>query len=115
MTLDAIKAYLSSPLALFAMMLLASFANGVKQLSVIKQTGQPMTCLMYWSHVPETVATLISNAMAFALLIMTDQLNFASALSVGYGLNSLADLLTKGGRSYALKVTPDDPNKVTPK
>ncbi len=115
MTAETLKATLSSPLALFLMMLLAAGANGLKQIATVKQTGQAMSFLEYWSHIPETLATVLSNVLAFALLIMTDQLNFASALSVGYGLNSLSDLLTKGGRSYALKTTPDDPSKTDSK
>lgn len=109
---DSLKAILASPLALFVLMCLASIGNGVKQLAVIKQTGKPMTCVEYWTHWPETLGTIISNVLAFGLLLTTDQLNFASALSVGYGLNSLSDLIVRGGRSYALKSTPDDPNKI---
>lgn len=112
MTVESVKTFLSSPGALFVMMILASVANGSKQLAVIRQTGQPISSIDYWAHLPETLATFFSNVMAFSLLLMTDQLNFASALSVGYGLNSLSDLLTKGGRSYTLKSTPDDPSKV---
>lgn len=114
-TLEALKATLSSPLALFLLMCLASIANGTKQLAVVKQTGKSMTCLEYWSHWPETLTTIITNVIAFALLVMTDQLNFASALGVGYGTNSISDLLLKGGRSYALKSTPDDMTKLQPK
>ena len=105
-TADTLKAILSSPLALFLLMCLASIGNGVKQLAVIKQTGRPMTCLEYWAHWPETLGTVISNALAFGLLLMTDQLNFASALSVGYGLNSLSDLIVRGGRSGQDRLRP---------
>lgn len=111
MTADVLRAYLSSPTGLFVLMLLASIANGSKQLVVIRQTSNAMTCLQYWAHIPETLTTVIGNIVAFAVLIMTDQLNFASALAVGYGVNSLADLIPKG-RSYQLKQTPDNPLKV---
>lgn len=114
MTAESLKAYLSSPAALFVMMLVASGANGLKQVLVVQQTGKKMTFADYWGHIPETLSTIISNAIAFALLLMADQLNFASAIGIGYGLNSLSDLLTRGGRSYALKSIPDDPNKVPP-
>lgn len=113
MTADALRAYLSSPAGLFVLMLLASVANGSKQLVVIRQTSNAMTCLQYWAHIPETLTTLIGNIIAFAALVMWDQLNFASALAVGYGVNSLADLIPKG-RSYALKQTPDNPTKIDP-
>jgi len=106
-----LKTWLASPIALFALMLLASFANGMKQISVVKQTGQPMDLATYWSYFPETITALSTNVLAFVLLLLTDQLNFASAIAVGYGANSVADLIPKG-RSFALKQTPDDPNKV---
>lgn len=114
MTAEALKAIISSPLALFALMILASIGNGLKQLFVGRQTGPSMTCKEYFGHAPETVLTLIGNIFAFILLLYFDQLNIASAIAVGYGANSLADLIPKG-RSYALKQTPDDPAKVLPK
>jgi hypothetical protein len=114
MTADSLKALFSSPLALLCVMLLASVANGLKQIIVVKQTGHPMKFWEYWSYLPETVATLISNVFAWVVLLMSDQLNVASAASVGYGLNSLSDLLPRG-RSYALKNTADDPAKLVPK
>lgn len=113
MTTETLKAVLSSPGALFTLMLLASFSNGLKQLRVVRQTGTPMTVLGYLSYIPETLGMVVANVIAFAVLILTDQLNFASALGVGYGTNSLVDLLP-GKRSIALKSTPDDPAKIYP-
>lgn len=113
MTAAVIQAYLGSPAGLFLLMLLASFANGMKQIVVVRQTSAAMTCLQYWGYLPETLTVVAGNIIAYVVLLMTDQLNFASALAVGYGANSLADLIPKG-RSYALKQTPDVPSKVTP-
>jgi hypothetical protein len=113
MTSEALKAMLQTPAALFAMMLLASLSNGFKQLLVVKQTGKPMTFWDYLSYAPETFGVIVGNVIAFALLIYIDQLNVASALAVGYGTNSVIDLLP-GRRSVALKATPDDPTKLTP-
>jgi hypothetical protein len=113
MTVDSLKLFISSPLALFALMVLASVGNGLKQIAVVRQTGNPMKCIEYFGHIPETVTVMVGNVLAFILLLSTGQLNVASALAVGYGANSLADLLPKG-RSYALKSTPDLPEKVTP-
>lgn len=110
MTADTLKALLSSPIALLSLMLLASLSNGIKQLSVIRQTGTPMHLLDYLSYLPETLGMVVANLIAFVVLILTDQLNFASALGIGYGTNSLVDLLP-GKRSVALKSTPDDPSK----
>lgn len=114
MSTDALtlKQALSSPTALFVLMLLASLSNGVKQLLVIRQTGKPMTFLDYLAYWPETLGMILANVIGFVVLILTDQLNFASALGVGYGTNSLIDLLP-GKRSVALKATPDDPSKIT--
>ncbi len=103
--------FLSSPLALFMLMVLASLSNGVKQLLVLKQTGTPMSFGKYLSYWPETFGMLIANLLAFAVLISIDQLNVASAIGVGYGANSLVDLLP-GKRSLVLKSTPDDPDKL---
>jgi len=110
-TLAQLQSYLASPAALFLMMLLASFGNGMKQLVVVRQTSTAMTCWQYWTYLPESLTVLVGNILAFAFLIMTDQLNFVSAISVGYNVNSLADLIPKG-RSYALKQLPDVPDKL---
>ncbi len=108
----ALKLFLSSPAALFALMLLASMSNGLKQLLTVRQTGKPMSFGQYLSYWPETSAMVIANIIAFVALIMTDQLNFASALGVGFGTNSLVDLLPGTKRSLVLKSTPDDPAKI---
>lgn len=109
---SALKILLSSPFALFFLMMLASLTNGLKQLAVLRQTGTPMSFGQYLSYLPETGSMVIANIIAFVVLILTDQLNFASALAVGYGTNSLVDLLPTGKRSLVLKSTPDDPAKV---
>lgn len=114
MTADTLKALLSSPLGLFALMLVASLSNGMKQLLVIRQTGKPMSFAAYVSYWPETIAMVLANTIAFIVLVLTNQLNYAAALAVGYGTNSLVDLLP-GSRSIDLKKTPDDPTKVAPK
>lgn len=113
MKIDALKLLLSSPLSLFALMMAASLLNGLQQLGVVAQTGKPMSVGSYLSYWPETLTVFIGNAIGFVVLVLMDQLNFASALGIGYGLNSVTDLLP-GKRSIALKKTPDDPIKVLP-
>jgi hypothetical protein len=113
MTAGEIQAFLGSPVGLFIIMILASVVNGSKQIVVARQTSVTMTCWQYWSYLPETLTTLAANVLGFVVLLFTDQLNFASAIAVGYGLNSLSDLIPKG-RSYALKRSVDDPAKVNP-
>lgn len=108
---SALKAFFGSPYALFALMTLASLSNGLKQLAVLRQTGTPMSFARYLSYLPETLSMIFANVIAFVVLVMTDQLNFASAIAVGYGTNSLVDLLP-GKRSAVLKSTPDDAVKI---
>ncbi len=110
-TTASLKLFLASPFALLILMMLASLSNGIKQLLVLRQTGTPMSFVKYLSYWPETVAMLIANLLAFAVLISLDQLNIAAAIGVGYGTNSLVDLLP-GKRSLVLKSTPDDPEKI---
>ena len=107
----SIKLLISSPFALLVLMMVASVANGLKQLLVVRQTGTPMSLGQYLSHWPDTLAMLIGNMLAFITLIFMDQLNIVTALSVGYGINSVVDLLP-GKRSFELKKTPDDPEKI---
>lgn len=112
MTSQQLQAFLSSPFGMFIIMLMASFVNGMKQLAVTKQTSNAMPWWQYWTYIPETLTVVIGNALAFLILFQTGQLNFASAIAVGYGANSLADLIPRG-RSYALKQAPDDLTKMT--
>lgn len=100
-TRDGLKALLDTPLVLFAVMLIASATNGLKQVRTAHKSGSEMSFMEYWSHWPDTLATLMGNALAFAALILFDQLNFAAALGVGFGVNSITDLLP-GKRSNAL-------------
>lgn len=111
-TVEGLKAFFNTPLALFGLMIVASLVNGLKQVAVAKQTGKGMTFAEYWGHVPETLAAVLGNGVAFILLITQNQLNIASAVAIGYSVNSLADFIPKG-RSFALKSTPDDPDKVS--
>lgn len=94
MTTEELKILLQTPVALFVMMLIASILNAYKQ-----KAGSGMSIGEYLSHVPETAAMLLTNSIFFAVLILTDQLNYASALGLGYASNSLADLVRPGGRS----------------
>jgi hypothetical protein len=106
MTPAELKELLATPGALFAVMLLGSLVNGLKQLNDARRHGVSPSLLSYLSHWPETLATLVANTLGFATLVVTDQLNFASALGIGYAANSAADLLRSGGRSGALSGPP---------
>ncbi|HYE70611.1 MAG TPA: hypothetical protein VD932_03710 [Aquabacterium sp.] len=94
MTPDELKTLLSTPLALFVVMLLGSLGSALKQVK-----GTDTSLGSYFAHWPETLSALIANVLAFGMLVVTDSLNFASALGIGYVANSAADLIRAGGRS----------------
>lgn len=102
MTADDLKTLLSTPLALFVIMLLGSLASVLKQVADAKKNGSGVTLGSYLSHLPETASALILNVLGFLTLAVTDQLNFASALGVGFASNSAADLVRTGGRSLTV-------------
>lgn len=103
---------LATPVALFTIMLLASFGNGLKQLQDAKSDGSQVVSIWgYLAHWPETITTIITNSLAFIMLLGTNQLDtsapmglkLAAVIGIGYGLNSLSDLLRPGsGRSASL-------------
>lgn len=99
---EELKILLSTPAALFLVMLLGSLASMLKQLSDARKNGSSASLGSYLAHLPETAGTIITNALGFLTLVVTDQLNFASALGIGYAANSAADLLRTGGRSASL-------------
>ena len=102
LTTEELKELLANPAWMLLLMLMASLANALKQIIVARQAGMEVRCSDYLSHWPETVATIIGNVLGFLILVATDQLNLASALGIGYGVNSLTDLLRKGGRSESI-------------
>lgn len=102
MTGDQLKHFLEGPIPLLGVMLFASSLNMLKQIVDARRNGSTMSCSEYLGHWPETLTTLAGNVLVFGVLVMSDQLNFASAIATGYGLNSLADMVRPGGRSAAL-------------
>jgi hypothetical protein len=102
MTPDELKTLLSTPIALFVIMLLGSLASVLKQIADAKKNGAEVTLGSYLAHIPETASALILNVLGFLTLVVTDQLNFASALGVGFASNSAADLVRTGGRSLTV-------------
>lgn len=108
MTVEQLKALLAGPLPLLGVMLFASALNMLKQMVDARRNGSTLTCAQYLMHWPETVTTLAGNVLIFGVLVMADQLNFASAIATGYGMNSLADMVRPGGRSAALQAPKPD-------
>lgn len=103
MSPDEIKALLSTPVALFVIMLLASLGSAWKQMIVARRSGTEISVSSYFlKSWPETVAMLGHNAIAFVTLIFTDQLGWAAAIGLGYIANDAADAWTKDGRSESI-------------
>lgn len=90
---------LKNPWVLFGLMIFGSILSGLKQLGVSKMEGTPMTVGKYLSYAQELFTTIGGNALAFFFLVDSGQLNFVSAVSIGYVLNSASDLLPTGKRS----------------
>lgn len=102
-TPEELKSLLSTPAALFILMLLASLGSALKQIAVAKRAGIKVRCIDYfYEHWPETTIMLGTNVGAFITLIMTDTLNYAAAIGIGYLANDAADAFTKKGRSSAI-------------
>lgn len=106
-TADDWKAWLETVPALFGIMLAGSIAHGLIQQRDATNNGTPMSFTEYWSYGREIVIALILNAAAFAVLLLSNQLNFAAAFGIGMGVNAFADSFTKNGRSQAL-TKPED-------
>lgn len=91
MTAAELTAYLSNPLVLFIVMILASLGSAFKQLYEAKRAaGVELTLGEYLAHWPETLIALGGNVALFLTLATTGQLNLASALGLGYAANSIA-------------------------
>lgn len=111
MTAEELKILLGTPLALFLIMLFASIGSALKQLVVAKREKPELTLVGYFTkNLPETLIMLGHNVFAFGSLVMTDSLNWASAIGIGYMANDAADVWTKQGRSMAI-APPSDSNQ----
>lgn len=105
MDAESLKALLSSPAALFVVMLLASAANGLKNLIEAKQQGSNVGFADVFGHGLDILYTAITNSLAFALLLQTDSLNLASAIGLGYLAGSAVSLLNPQGAAKAISTT----------
>lgn len=99
MTAEQLKELLSTPSALFALMLFGTALSMLKQYVDAKANGSEITFGSYFAKV-ETIVAVGANIIAFLGLIMTDTLNWTGALAIGYAINSLSDMSRPGaGRS----------------
>jgi hypothetical protein len=102
MTAEELKALLSTPFALAAIMIFGSLVSAWKQMIVAKRGGNQVSVSDYFlQHWPETVAMLGANIMAFIGLVFADSLTPVAAVGIGYMANDFADMVTKEGRSAA--------------
>jgi hypothetical protein len=97
-----LKATLNTPWMLFGVMLLGTLLSGLQQIVDSRRQGGDVTVGSYFGKIPELLTAVILNVLAFATLIATDQLNFASALGIGVTANMAADLVRGQGRSSTL-------------
>lgn len=108
MTAEELKTLLSTPAALFVLMLLASFGSAWKQMLVARRSGTGASVQSYFiDNWPETLAMIGHNIIAFVMLIFTDTLNPAAAIGLGYIANDAADAYTREGRSFAIGLSGD--------
>lgn len=94
-----IKEQLMNPWVLFGLMIFGSILSAVKQWGVAKMDGAAVTMGGYLAHLQELFITLGGNTIAFFALVDSGNLNFLSAISIGYVINSAADLNPLGSRS----------------
>jgi hypothetical protein len=97
----AIESALANPLTLFAVMLASSFGSMFKQWIDARKNGAELKFSEYLNHWPEIIYMLGMNIATYLTMFMTDTLNFAAAIGIGYANNSVADIFRSGGRSGA--------------
>lgn len=102
-TTEDIQTMLTNPWVLFGLMIFGSVLSAVKQWGVAKMDGTTTTLGTYLGHLQELFITLGGNTIAFFALVDSGNLNFLSAVSIGYVINSAADLNPLGARSTSLK------------
>lgn len=101
-TQEELIGWLNNVWVLYGLMILGSVISGLKQIKVAQMEGSGVTAGGHFSHWSDAVIVLGSNTLSFIALIYADQLNFVSAVSVGFVLNELVDLNPASSRSNAL-------------
>ncbi len=105
-TAEEMKTLLANPWVLFGFMIFGTILSMLKQWKQANMDGSTVTMGTYLSHVQELLIAVGGNVIAFFLLVDSGNLNFVSAVSIGYVLNSVADLNPAGTRSTALTKPP---------
>lgn len=97
-----LQQWLMNPWVLFGLMIFGTVLSMLKQWKQAQMDGSTATLGTYLSHIQELLIAIGGNAIAFFLLVDGGNLNFISAVSIGYVLNSVADLNPAGTRSTAM-------------
>lgn len=103
-TTAGIQVLLMNPWVLFGLMIFGTVLSMLKQWKQAQMDGSSVALGTYLSHVQELLIAIGGNVIAFFLLVDSGNLNFVSAVSIGYVLNSVADLNPAGTRSTALTI-----------
>jgi len=101
-TTEGIQQLLMNPWVLFVLMIFGTILSMLKQWKQAQMDGSTATLGTYLSHIQELLIAVGGNMIAFFLLVDSGNLNFVSAVSIGYVLNSVADLNPAGTRSTIL-------------
>jgi hypothetical protein len=101
-TTEEIQTWLTNPWVLFGLMIFGSILSATKQLSVAKMEGSAATIGAYLGHFQELFIMLGGNTIAFFMLVDGGNLNFVSAVSIGYAINSVADMNPFSDRSSTI-------------
>lgn len=91
MDAETIKDLIGQPAMLCVLMYAASLVSALQEVRRKRNNGLDINLGEYLKFWPETIGVIVSNAIAFVLLIASDQLNLAAALGIGYGLNFAVD------------------------
>jgi hypothetical protein len=102
MTTESLQQLLMNPWVLFVLMIFGTVLSMLKQWKQAQMDGSTATLGTYLSHIQELLIAIGGNIIVFFLLVDSSNLNFVSALSIGYVLNSVADLNPAGTRSTTL-------------
>lgn len=102
-TREEMVTVLNNVWVLYALMLLGTLGSMLKQVGVAKQEGSTASVADHVLRLKEGAYVWIANTLAFAALIYGDQLNFASAVGIGFALNELVDLDPTSSRSNMKK------------
>lgn len=101
-TQEELLVVLENVWVLYAMMLMGTLASQLKQVNVAQQNGATVTYTSQIFRLREWIVLFITNTLSFVALIYSGQLNFVSAVAVGFALNELVDLDPTSSRSTSV-------------